>query len=175
MMESFTPTGAFFPATIKVKQQKCFFQPRKRPRDMGVSAPKVSKGRSESPLVASAEARFPAFREKPSIIGKTSYMVAPIWRDTAQMLERAAWGRFCGSAKLLAGTLRCLHLVGDFLGVERPKNCWGVAPNPTRELRPLTPQGGFPLDPFLAPRLERASHAVPFWGFLPFFLTGTRT
>ena len=95
-------------------------------------------------------------------------MVAPIWRDTAQMLERASWGRFCGSAKLLAGTLRCLHLVADFLGVERPKNCWGVAPNPTRELRPLTPQGGFPLDPFLAPRLECASHAVPCRGFLPF-------
>ena len=24
----------------------------------------------------------------------------------------------------------------------RPRNSWGVAPNPTRELRPLTPQGG---------------------------------
>ena len=25
-----------------------------------------------------------------------------------------------------------------------PRNSWGVAPNPTRELRPLTPQGGIP-------------------------------
>ena len=39
----------------------------------------------------------------------------------------------------------------------RPRNSWGVAPNPTRELRPLTPQGGFPLDPFWAARLERFS------------------
>ena len=38
----------------------------------------------------------------------------------------------------------------------RPRNSWGVAPNPTRELRPLTPQGALPLDPFFAPRLERA-------------------
>jgi len=28
-------------------------------------------------------------------------VVAPIWRDTAQLLERAAWGRVCGRAKLL--------------------------------------------------------------------------
>ena len=35
----------------------------------------------------------------------------------------------------------------------RPRNSWGVAPNPTRELRPLTPQGALPLDPFWAARL----------------------
>ena len=28
-------------------------------------------------------------------------VVAPIWRDTAWLLERAAWGRVCGRAKLL--------------------------------------------------------------------------
>ena len=28
---------------------------------------------------------------------------------------KAAWGRVCGRAKLLAGTLRCLHLVDFFL------------------------------------------------------------
>ena len=47
---------------------------------------------------------------------------------------------------LQAETLRCLRLVGGFLGVERPRNGWGVAPNPTRGaasglrkgLRPLT-------------------------------------
>ncbi len=36
--------------------------------------------------------------------------VAPIWRDNVQVVGRAAWGRSCGSAKLLAGTLRCLRL-----------------------------------------------------------------
>ena len=61
------------------------------------------------PLVASAEA-------KPLLAGKTSYgrksgcSVAPIWRDNVQVVSRASWGRVCGRAKLLAGTLRCLRL-----------------------------------------------------------------
>ena len=120
------------------------------------------------PLVASAEAKSPVFREKPSIIGKTSYMVAPIWRDTAQMLERAAWGRFCGSAKLLAGTLRCLHLCWrlpwDWSDAEQLGRC----PKPQQGRCPCTLQGTLSLDPFLASRLERDSHAVPCRGFLPF-------
>ena len=73
----------------------------------------------------------------------------PFGATKCSKVERAAWGRSCGSARLLAGTLRCLRLVGGFFGIERPKNNWGVAPNPTRELRPLTPQGEiFPLTPF---------------------------
>ena len=40
----------------------------------------------------------------------SGYVVAPIWRDNVQVVGRAAWGRSCGSAKLLAGTLRCLRL-----------------------------------------------------------------
>ena len=45
------------------------------------------------------------------------------------------------------GRFAACALVGDFLWSGRPRKSWGVAPNPTRELRPLTPQGGFPLDP----------------------------
>ena len=45
------------------------------------------------------------------------------------------------------GRFAACTFVGGFFGIERPKNSWGVAPNPTRELRPLTPQGGSPLDP----------------------------
>ena len=81
-----------------------------RVRREGVSGATADFVCFHCPRLASAEAKSPAFREKPSIIGKTSYMVAPIWRDTAQMLGRAAWGRVCGRAKLGAGTLRCLHL-----------------------------------------------------------------
>ena len=31
-------------------------------------------------------------------------------RDNVPVVDRASWGRSCGSAKLLAGTLRCLRL-----------------------------------------------------------------
>jgi len=46
---------------------------------------------------------------------KTNYSVAPIWRDNVELMDKAAWGRSCGSAKLLAGTLRCLRLLLTFL------------------------------------------------------------
>ena len=164
MMAGFTPTVAFFPCYDKIKQ-------RTTPK---VAAPKVSKGRSESPLVAPAGAN-PLLAQKSSFGCKTSYMVAPIWRDTAQMLERAAWGRSCGSAKLLAGTLRCLRLCWrlpwDWSDAEQLGRC----PKPQQGRCPCTLQGTLSLDPFSAARLERFSHAVPFWGFLPFSLTGTRT
>ena len=119
---------------------------------MGVSAPKGSRGRSESPLVASAEAN-------PLLAGKTSYgrksgcVVAPIWRDNVELRERAAWGRVCGRAKLLAGTLRCLHLCWrlpwDWSDAEQLGRC----PKPHKGRCPLTLQGALPLDPFWAARL----------------------
>ena len=96
---------------------------------------------------------IPAFREKPFTIGKNSYSVAPIWRDTAQMLERAAWGRFCGSAKLLAGTLRCLHLCWRLPWSWSDAEQLGRCPKPQQGRCPCTLQGTLSLDPFLAPRL----------------------
>ena len=67
---------------------------------------------------------------------------------------RAAWGRVCGRAKLLAGTLRCLRLVGDFLGIGRTRNGWGVAPNPSRDAVPAPCKGHCPLTRFLCPGLS---------------------
>jgi hypothetical protein len=52
---------------------------------------------------------IPAF----GVLGGRS--VAPIWRDNMQVVGKAAWGRICGCAKLLAGTLRCLRLLLTFL------------------------------------------------------------
>ena len=139
MMESFAPTVAFFPCYDKIKQ-------RTTPK---VAAPKVSKGRPQTSSVFIAlwsrpQARNPCLR------------------------KRAAWGRFCGSAKLLAGTLRCLHLCWrlpwDWSDAEQLGRC----PKPQQGRCPCTLQGTLSLDHFLAPRLECASHAVPCRGFLPF-------
>ncbi len=127
----------------------------------GSGDPKVSKGRSQTssvfiaPLVASAEA-------KPLLAGKTSYgrksccSVAPIWRDNVELRERAAWGRSCGSAKLLAGTLRCLHLCWLLPLNWSPAEQLGRCPKPQQGRCPCTLQGALPLDPFFASRLERA-------------------
>ena len=56
----------------------------------------------------------------------------PFGATMCSKVERAAWGCSCGSAKLLAGTLRCLRLVDFSLGVGLTRNSWGVAPKPTR-------------------------------------------
>ena len=93
-------------------------------------------------------------------------VVAPIWRDNMQGVGRAAWGRSCGSAKLLAGTLRCLRLCWrlpwDWSDVEQLGRC----PKPHKGRCPLTPQGSSSLDPFA--RLSwLLLHALPaclsFW------------
>ena len=96
------------------------------------------------------------------------WSVAPIWRDNVQQGGKSSLGALLRERKV---TGRDASLPAPF--VERvwhtghPRNSWGVAPNPTRELRPLTPQGGFPLDPFFAPQLECISTAICFCSFFP--------
>ena len=119
-------------------------------------AAKGWRGRPQSPLLASAEAT-PLLSEK-SRYGRQDQQFgrAHLARHSTGE-EKAAWGRSCGSAKLLAGMLRCLRL-GWRLPLERsPAKELGRCPKPHKGRRPLTLQGGFPLDPFLAPRLERFS------------------
>ena len=61
---------------------------------------------------ASAEAIPPATKKTstgknlllPMLVGRAN------GRDNVEVVDRASWRRSCGSAKLLAGTLRCLRL-----------------------------------------------------------------
>ena len=54
---------------------------------------------------------------------------------------RAAWGRVCGRAKLLAGTLRCLHLCWRLPWELSPAKQLGRCPKPHKGRCPLTLQG----------------------------------
>ena len=160
MMAGFTPTSVVSPCHDRSQAWAC--APRR-----GVGGDRRLRLFSLPPTRL-RRGEIPAFREKPFIMGKNSYSVAPIWRDNMQVVGRAAWGRVCGRAKLLAGTLRCLHLCWrlpwDWSDAEQLGRC----PKPHKGRCPLTLQGTLSLDPFLAPRLERASHAVSCRGFLPF-------
>ncbi len=119
----------------------------------------------ESPLVASAEAK-PLLARKTSYVWKTGNPVAPIWRDNVRQVGRAAWGRSCESAKLLAGTLRCLRLCGLFSLNWSPVEQLGRCPKPHKGAPPLDPARGIPpLDPFFAARLERFSLRFGLSGF----------
>ena len=67
---------------------------------------------------------------------------------------RAAWGRVCGRAKLLAGTLRCLHLCWRLPWNWSDAEQLGRCPKPHKGRCPLTLQGADekgrspPPDPF---------------------------
>ena len=119
-----------------------------------VAVPKVSKGRSESPLVASTEAKSPACGKELLCLKDRQVGRAHLARHStdvgksslgALLRKREVTGR---DASLPASFVERVGHTG------RPWNCWGVAPNPTRELRPLTPQGTLSLDPFWLPGLS---------------------
>ena len=93
------------------------------------------------------------------------WSVAPIWRDNVQVVGKAAWGASADAQSYWQGRFAACTFVGGFLGVERPKNSWGVAPNPTRELRPLTL--------FLRPSLSAFPQLYAFAAFFPYSQIGS--
>ena len=88
--------------------------------------------------------------------GRSSWWERPFLFFT-ESWGRAAWGRSCGSAKLLAGTLRCLHLCRrlpwDWSDAEQLGRC----PKPQQGRCPCTLQGTLSLDPFWQPGLGALS------------------
>ena len=80
---------------------------------------------------------------------------------------KAAWGRVCGRAKLLAGTLRCLRLCWRLPWDWSDEGQLGRCPKPHKGRCPLTLQGALPLDPFSRVGWSHfhAPSACSFWGF----------
>ena len=72
------------------------------------------------------------------------WSVAPLWRDNVRGVGKASWGRICGCAKLLAGTLRCLHLCWARLAKWSPEEQLGRCPKPHKGAPPLDPARGIP-------------------------------
>ena len=136
-----------------------------------MAAPKGSRGRPQTSSVSIAplsppQRRNPLLAEKTSYGRKSCSVVASIWRDNVQAAGRAAWGRSCGSAKLVAGTLRCLRLCWGLPWSWSPVKQLGRCPKPHKGAPPLDPARGrrkgtkSPLDPFA--RLSWShSHALP--------------
>ena len=106
-------------------------------------AAKGWRGRPQSPLLASAEAN-PLLSEK-SRYGRQDQQFgrAHLARHSTGG-EKAAWGRICGCAKLLAGTLRCLHLCWARLAKWSPEEQLGRCPKPHKGAPPLDPARGIP-------------------------------
>ena len=63
------------------------------------------------------------------------WSVTPIWRDNVRVVGKASWGRICGCAKLLAGTLRCLRLCWARLAKWSREEQLGRCPKPYKTLK----------------------------------------
>ena len=138
-------------------------------------------GDRKAPL-SPPQRRNPLLPEKSRYVRKNNYAVAPIWRDTAWLVERAAWGRVCGRAKILAGTLRCLRLLLDAFDMLVARGTVGALPQTPAGTLSLDPARGrrkgtkSPLDPFFVARLGRFSLPLGLSGFFicPFHAPGRR-
>ena len=95
--------------------------------------------------------RNPLLPEKSRYVRKTNYAVAPIWRDTAWLVERAAWGARLRTRKV---TGRDASLPAPLLAVPFElvaRETVGALPQTPAGAPPLHPaRGNFPLDPFRA-------------------------
>ena len=127
----------------------------------------------ESPLVAPAGAKSPACEKDKLCLEDRQSGRAHLARHSIDVGKSSLGGAPAGAQSYWQGRFAACAFVGDFLWSGRPRKSWGVAPNPTRELRPLTPQGGFPLDPFFATRLERFSLRFGLSGFFSLPYSGS--
>ena len=119
------------------------------------------EGATAKPPPRLRRGEIPCLRAKVTMSERTDAWSRPSGATICKWWVKQLGGASADAQSYWQGRFAACALVGDFLWSGRPRKSWGVAPNPTRELRPLTPQGGFPLDPFLAPRLERFSLTVP--------------
>ena len=114
---------------------------------------------------------IPCLRERQAMSGRQAIRSRPSGATQHRCWKEQLGGRSCGSAKLLAGTFRCLRLCGLFSLNWSPVELLGRCPKPHKGAPPLDPARGrrkgtkSPLDPFFAARLERFSLRFGLSGF----------
>ena len=73
------------------------------------------------------------------------FCCANYWVLHGNLGEEQLGGASADAQSYWQGRFAACTFVGDFLGISRTRNSWGVAPNPTRDRRKGTKS---PLDPF---------------------------
>ena len=126
-------------AAIKVNKHGC--------------APEGVKGAIGKPPCRARRRETPACGKEPLRSQDQLCGRAHLARQYAASWIEQLGGRSCGSAKLLAGTLRCLHLCWRLPWNWSPAQQLGRCPKPHKGRRPLTLQGTLSLDPFWLPGL----------------------
>ena len=112
-------------AAIKVNKHGC--------------APEGVKGAIGKPPCRARRREIPCLRKRATMVARPTMWSRPFGATICGKLDRAAWGRSCGSAKLLAGTLRCLHLCWRLPWNWSPAQQLGRCPKPHKGAPPLDP------------------------------------
>ena len=125
---------------------------------MGGDGRRGQGGDRKAPL-SRPQTRNPCVRESASMVARPAIRSRPSGATQHSRSKEQLGGASEDAQSYWQGRFAACAFVGGFLEIERPKNSWGVAPNPTRELRPLTRKGHCPLTLFLRPGLS-ALHSV---------------
>ena len=79
---------------------------------------------------------IPCFRESPTMSGRHAIRSRPSDATICKEWIKQLGGAPAGAQSYWQGRFAACTFVGGFLGIGRPRNSWGVAPNPTRGAAP---------------------------------------
>ena len=160
---------------MKSQVIKGLFQPRKKSRNMGATAPKVSKGRSQTSSVSIAlwsppQRRNPCVREKAAMVARPAVRSRPSGATQHRCWKSSLGGASEDAQSYWQGRFAACAFVGDSFGLVGRETV-GALPQTPQGTLSLDPARGrrkrtkSPLDPFLAVRLEHTSQTELFCCF----------
>ena len=132
---------------------------------MTAANPKGSRGRPQTSSVFIApssrpQARNPCLRERQAMVGGQAAWSRPFGATLHWCWVEQLGGASADARSYWQGRFAACTFVERFLGIGRPRNGWGVAPNPSRDAVPAPCKGQTkrdevpPLTRFLCPGLS---------------------
>ena len=137
----------------------------------GSGDPKVSKGRSQTSSVFIAPSSPPqrrnhCLRARQAMVGSHAAWSRPFGATLHRCWVEQLGGASEDAQSYWQGRFAACTFVERVWHTGRPRNSWGVAPNPTRGAASGLRKGQLPLDPFSRLSWSRfhAPSACSFWG-----------
>ncbi len=157
---------------LKPHQRLCLWTPRRvfDPLDTHFAIELSALSGYARVLIRARRREIPCLRKRATRSERHAIRSRPSDATICKEWIKQLGGAPAGAQSYWQGRFAACTFVGGFLGIGRPRNSWGVAPNPTRELRPLTPQGTLSLDPFWLPGLGALPLLLLFRRFFCLFL-----
>ena len=128
------------PATIKTKKHGCALR-------RGVGGDRRLRLFSLPPTRARRR-EFPCLRKRPAMTGSHAVWSRPFGATQHSWSNEQLGGASEDARSYWQGRFAACTFVGFSLWAGRPRNGWGVAPNPTRGAASGLRKGQLPLDPF---------------------------